>query len=72
MVASGDKEITEVYVVADSPMPVPPCGGCRQKIAEFATADVQVTLATVAGEEHVTTLGALLPGAFGTAHLIKE
>ena len=35
MVAAGERELAEVYVVADSPAPVPPCGGCRQKLKEF-------------------------------------
>ena len=38
MVAAGAREIAEVLVVADSPTPVTPCGGCRQKLAEFARA----------------------------------
>ena len=38
-------------MVANCPSPVPPCGGCRQKIAEFADEDVIVTLATVTGKE---------------------
>jgi cytidine deaminase len=51
-------------VIADSPSPVAPCGGCRQKLAEFGGADVPVTLATIRGGERRTTVGALLPGAF--------
>ncbi|MEC3862496.1 cytidine deaminase [Mesobacterium sp. TK19101] len=64
MCAAGGRKIAEVYVVADSPVPVAPCGGCRQKIAEFAGPDVPVTLATTDGAEFHTTVGALLPGAF--------
>ncbi|MEL7343903.1 MAG: cytidine deaminase, partial [Pseudomonadota bacterium] len=44
MVAAGDTAIAEIAVIADSPTPVPPCGGCRQKLAEFASGDVIVTL----------------------------
>jgi cytidine deaminase len=69
MVAAGEREIAEVYVVAGSPMPVSPCGGCRQKLAEFASADVPVTLATLEGTEQKTTVGALLPGVFNTDHM---
>ncbi|MCL3880940.1 cytidine deaminase [Marivita sp. GX14005] len=69
MVAAGEREIVEVYVIADSPDPVPPCGGCRQKLAEFAGADVPVTLATTQGTERRTTVGNLLPGAFGPGHM---
>ena len=69
MVAAGKTTLTEVYVIADSAEPVAPCGGCRQKLAEFGTAEVKVTLATVDGVEHETTIGDLLPGAFGPHHM---
>ncbi|WP_170387323.1 cytidine deaminase [Ruegeria atlantica] len=69
MVAAGEQALTEVYVVASSPQPVPPCGGCRQKLAEFGKRDVKVTLATVGGAEFETTIGDLLPGAFDASHM---
>lgn len=69
MVAAGAREIAEMAVIADSPAPVPPCGGCRQKIAEFAAPDVPVTLATTRGATLSTRVSALLPGAFGADHL---
>ncbi|MGB7244440.1 MAG: cytidine deaminase [Sulfitobacter sp.] len=68
MVAAGDTTISEVYVVAGSPMPVTPCGGCRQKLAEFGAQGVVVTMATTGGIEQTATLAELLPGAFGVAH----
>ena len=69
MIAGGETRLAEVYVVAESPVPVTPCGGCRQKLAEFGAPDVQVTMATMAGTEQVMTLQELLPGAFGTEHM---
>ncbi|KIC43192.1 cytidine deaminase [Ruegeria sp. ANG-R] len=69
MVAAGEKELIEVYVVASSPHPVPPCGGCRQKLAEFGNGDVVVTMATVDGVETKTTISDLLPGAFDASHM---
>ena len=69
MCAAGEYEIAEIAVIADSPTPVPPCGGCRQKIAEFADAAVPVTLATMGGEAQVTSVSALLPGAFDVSHM---
>lgn len=69
MVAAGETRLTEVYVVADSPHPVSPCGGCRQKLSEFGTGDVVVTLANLDGVEEKMTLADLLPGAFGEHHL---
>ncbi|MEL6100507.1 MAG: cytidine deaminase [Pseudomonadota bacterium] len=69
MVAAGETELRAVYVVAGSPKPVSPCGGCRQKLAEFGKADVVVTMATVGGIEDKITIGQLLPGAFDTEHM---
>ena len=69
MVAAGETEFTEAYVIAGSPMPVTPCGGCRQKLAEFGKGEVRVTMATTSGVEDVMTLSDLLPGAFGRAHM---
>ena len=69
MIASGAHRIVEAYVIADSPDPVPPCGGCRQKLSEFASRDVAVTLATTDGSEFKTTVGDLLPGAFDAGHM---
>lgn len=69
MVADGETAIAEVAVIADAPRPVPPCGGCRQKLAEFATSEISVTLATTGGVTEDTTVGALLPGAFEASDL---
>ena len=69
MCAAGDRDIAEVAVVADSPAPVPPCGGCRQKLAEFAGPDVRVTLATTSGKTLTMTVAELLPGAFTADHM---
>jgi cytidine deaminase len=69
MIAAGDTEIAEVAVIADGTDPVPPCGGCRQKLAEFGTGDVPVTMATVDGKTLKTTVGDLLPGRFGADHM---
>ncbi len=69
MVAAGETELVEVCVIADSPTPVPPCGGCRQKLAEFARHDAPVTLATLEGGRMETTVGDLLPGRFDISHM---
>jgi cytidine deaminase len=71
MIAAGDTRITEVLVIADSPDPVPPCGGCRQKIAEFAGQDVKVTLCTTDGKVLEMTVAQLLPGVFTAAHMAR-
>ena len=72
MVAAGERDIAAVAVIADSPQPVTPCGGCRQKIAEFAAGDVTVTMATTDGTQVETTVSALLPGAFDADYMSRS
>ena len=69
MIAAGETSFAEAYVVAGSPLPVTPCGGCRQKLAEFGSKDVLVHMATVNGVERTLTIGELLPGAFDPSFL---
>ncbi|MGL4321349.1 MAG: cytidine deaminase [Paracoccaceae bacterium] len=71
MIAGGDTRIAEVCVIANSPQPVPPCGGCRQKIAEFADPSVKVTLCTTDGASLTMTVAELLPGVFTAAHMAR-
>ena len=71
MIAAGDLRIAEIHVIADSPDPVPPCGGCRQKIAEFADQTVRVTMHTVDGKVLTMTVADLLPGLFTAAHMAR-
>jgi cytidine deaminase len=71
MIAAGDRRIASVAVIANSPAPVPPCGGCRQKLAEFAAGDVVVTMATTAGASLRMTVAELLPGAFDAGFMIN-
>lgn len=69
MVAAGESVIAEICIIADSPEPVTPCGGCRQRIAEFAAPEVPVVMVTLDGRSRTSPIGELLPGAFGPAHL---
>ena len=69
MCAAGEREIAEAVVIADAPLPVTPCGGCRQKLAEFSGPDVKITMMTMGGESLTMTMAELLPGAFGAAHM---
>lgn len=69
LVAAGGRRVTAAAVVADAPQPVTPCGGCRQKLSEFAAGATPVRCANLAGACQDTTLGALLPAGFGPASL---
>ncbi len=69
MVASGETRIVEALVIADSPMPITPCGGCRQKLAEFCAEDAPITMMTLSGTSRIQTMAELLPGAFASSHM---
>jgi cytidine deaminase len=69
MIASGARQIVAMAVVSEGAEPAPPCGGCRQRIAEFAGPATPIALATSAGARRTVTIGELLPLAFGTKHL---
>jgi homotetrameric cytidine deaminase len=62
--AAGHTKIAEVAVVAEKMDVCPPCGGCRQRLAEFASADTPVHLGRPGGPRVTTTVGELLPLAF--------
>lgn len=65
MVAAGDRRILEAVIVTERAGPCPPCGRCRQQIAEFAGPDARIHLCGPEGVRVTTTLGHLLPMAFG-------
>ncbi|MCC2615330.1 cytidine deaminase [Aestuariibacter halophilus] len=64
MISQGAKRIEQVMIVSPNSKPCPPCGGCRQKLREFASPQTPVHLATRDGKVETLTLGELLPKAF--------
>lgn len=62
--SEGDRNFTMLAVVADTNRPVPPCGACRQVIAELCPKDMKVVLSNLKGDIKELTLEELLPGAF--------
>ena len=69
MVAQGAKRVRAVLVLGDGKELVPPCGGCRQRLREFADADTPVLVADRNGVRATFTLGELLPHSFGPENL---
>lgn len=65
MIMGGDTAITEIAVVAERKALLTPCGGCRQRIAEFGQPTTRVHLCNTQGVEETIPLGDLLPKAFG-------
>lgn len=69
LVLAGGRRVLAVVVVGQAPQPVTPCGGCRQKLREFAADDAPVWSADLQAFTAQHSLGELLPASFGPQHL---
>ncbi|MDR7028117.1 cytidine deaminase [Rhizobium rosettiformans] len=66
MIMGGGKKIIEMAVIAEKLALCPPCGGCRQKISEFASASTKIYLCDEVGVQKTMTMDELLPLSFKT------
>ena len=69
MIAGGGARIAEILVVGDGDLLCTPCGGCRQRIREFAGPETPVHVAGPEGVRRRFTLAELLPYSFGPDNL---
>lgn len=71
MIAAGDRRISAVAVVGGEPgEPLcTPCGGCRQRLREFAALDTPVHVCDAEAVRRTFTLEELLPHSFGPDNL---
>jgi xanthosine phosphorylase len=65
LIAAGERRITEALVLAAGERLCSPCGGCRQRLAEFSGPELPVHLCGPEGLRRTLTLGELLPWSFG-------
>lgn len=63
-VMGGGGTITDICVIAEKKELCTPCGGCRQRLAEFAPADAKLHLCTMEGIAETMTLGEIFPRGF--------
>ena len=63
-VTAGQTRLVQVFVSSNLPQPIWPCGGCRQKIFEFAEAGCEVVTVTPDGRTDSRTIEELLPLGF--------
>ena|SRR5699024_10063640 len=63
-VSQGEREFTDIAVIADTEDVVSPCGACRQVMAEFFTDEVGIYLSNLNGAVKRTTLEEILPNYF--------
>jgi cytidine deaminase len=66
--SEGDKQFTELAIVADTETLTPPCGTCRQIIWEFCR-DATIILGNLRGDSQVVSIRELLPRAFDARFL---
>ncbi len=69
MALAGERRIVDIVVVGDGEDLCTPCGGCRQRIREFADVATRIHVAGLAGVRASFTLEELLPHSFGPGHL---
>lgn len=69
LVMEGGARILAAVVVGVADAPVTPCGGCRQRLREFAADDCPIWVADLDVVRARFTLGELLPASFGPSHL---
>ena len=69
MALAGERRIAEILVVGDGEALCTPCGGCRQRIREFADSATAIHVAGPEGVRRTFTLAELLPESFGPDHL---
>ena len=69
MIMAGETRIIEALVIGDGAVLCTPCGGCRQRLREFASLDTTVHVADQTGLRRSFTVGELLPASFGPDNL---
>ena len=69
MIAAGESRIAQIVVMGEGENLVTPCGGCRQRIREFASPDTPVHVAGPEGVRRTLRLDELLPFSFGPDNL---
>jgi cytidine deaminase len=70
MAINGARRITAISVCGAGDGLVTPCGGCRQKIREFAAPETPIHICDEQGNlKRTFTLADLLPSSFGPDHL---
>ena len=67
-VASGTRQFSRIVIVTEAAAPTPPCGVCRQVLAEFAP-ELQVISCTTGGKQAQWPLAELFPVPFTAASL---
>ena len=69
LVSQGFSNIIEVVVIGSGDILASPCGGCRQRLREFASLNTPIHMCNINGHLKTLTLAELLPDSFGPENL---
>ena len=69
LISSGRTKIKEIVVIGSGDTLCSPCGGCRQRLREFASLDVNIHMCNTEGHIKTSTIAELLPDSFGPENL---
>ena len=69
LISQGYSSIKEVLVIGSGDLLCSPCGGCRQRLREFAKLEVLIHMCNIDGHVKTSTLGELLPDSFWPENL---
>ena len=69
LISNGYTKIKEVVVIGSGDLLCSPCGGCRQRLREFASLDINIHMCNINGHIKTSTLDELLPDSFGPENL---
>ncbi|MBI28900.1 MAG: Cytidine deaminase [Alphaproteobacteria bacterium MarineAlpha5_Bin11] len=69
MISQGETSITEAVIIGSGSLLCSPCGGCRQRLREFASLQTPIHMCNIDGHQKTLTLEELLPDSFGPENL---
>ena len=69
MTTAGGRTLKSIRIIGPEGIAIRPCGGCRQKIAEFADSQTLIECQEADGSLRTFSIADLLPGSFGADDL---
>lgn len=70
-IAAGERNFSDMAVIADTNRPVPPCGSCRQVMSEFFDSSMEIHLSNLEYDIKTVTMKELLPFSFDANDLVE-
>jgi len=68
-ISEGARDFVRIAVIADTSLPVPPCGACRQVIFELCGGEAEIVMANLRGQFEIRKASDLLPAPFDQSFL---